>query len=106
MCIILVVYGLCRPYKSQVTNMMEMVVQINFIVLLALESTGFLKDQYNVFPVPEVGALNVSRNATSNLFDGKITGISTIAKILLPFYYLPLLLFFFTAVANLIIYFR
>ena len=101
MCIILVVYGISQPYKSQIANILELVVQLNFIVVLVLDSTAFLKDEYSVFAVPET-----RENATLNLFDGKITKISTVAKILLPFYYLPLLLFFFTAVAYLITGFR
>ena len=105
MCIMLVIYGLIQPYKSKLTNVLELVVQINFIVLLALESTSFLKDTYNTFPtLPQMQAsaqLNTTAADDSTCKDAPI-GISDLSKILLPFYYLPLLLLIITAIGKLI----
>ena len=109
MCIMLVIYGLVLPYKSKLTNILELGIQINFIVLLALDSTSFLKDTYNTFPtLPQVQAsaqLNTTAVDSNNCKD-IFSGISDISKILLPFYYLPLLLFIITAIGKLILYSR
>ena len=105
MCIMLVIYGLVQPYKNKLTNVLELIVQINFIVLLALESTSFLKDVYNTFPpLPQMQAsaqLNTTAADDSTCKDAPV-GISDLSKILLPFYYLPLLLLIITAISKLI----
>lgn len=82
-----------------------MVVQTNFIILLALESTSVVKDVYNVFPPPLLSSSNVSSNATDVCVDGP-PGVSVFSIILLPFYYAPLLLFFVVAVVQLILFIR
>ena len=99
----LAVYGITQPYKSRATNVMEMLIQINFILLLALESSGYLKDTYSVFPIPELPANN---NVNITLSASTFNRISSITKILLPFYYLPVFPFIITAVVNLVQYIR
>ena len=112
MCIMLAIYGLIQPYKSKLTNVLELVVQINLIVLLALESTSFLKDTYNTVPrLPQKQAsaqLNTTVTAADDSSPCKDApvGISDLSKILLPFYYLPLLLLIITATGKLIQYSR
>ena len=101
MCIVFTVYGFIQPYKSRVANVLEMLVQINFIVLLLLESTSFLRDIYNVFPLPQV-TVEQSLNVTDVCTDGR-SGVSVITSILLPFYYSPLLLFITVAIIQFII---
>ena len=109
MCIILVIYGLIQPYKSNLTNVLELIIQVNFIILLALESTSFLRDTFNTFPpLPQMQAnaqLNTTAAGDSPCKDAPI-GISDLSKILLPFYYLPLLLLIITATGKLIQYSR
>ena len=106
MCIMLVVYGLIQPYKSQTANVMEMVVQTNFIFLLALESTSFLKDTFDVLPSLQMQAdISLNGTAVAQCSD-KLTGISHLSTILLPFYYFPVFLFIVTAVAKFIQYIR
>jgi hypothetical protein len=109
MCIMLAIYGLIQPYKSKLTNVLELVVQINFIILLALESTSFLRDTYNTFPPPPkmqtIAQLNTTSAEGSACEDAPM-GISGLSKILLPFYYLPLLLLIITATGKLIQYSR
>ena len=106
MCVMLAVYGMCQPYKSRATNIMEMVLQVNFIFLLTLQSSGYLRDVYNVFPAPELNPSAINANVAP-IFDGNITRIiSSLAKLLLPFYYLPLLLFIVTAIVYLVVYIR
>lgn len=85
MSVMLVVYGMIQPYKNRTTNIVEMLVQINFILLLTLESSGYLKDT------------NVDLNSS---------GVSTVTAILLPFYYLPIVPFIVTAGIKFIIYIR
>ena len=105
MCIMLVVYGFIQPYKSRTANIMEIVVQTNFIILLSLESTSFLKDAYNVFPPPQLQA-TTTLNETAVACKDDLPGVSLLTKILLPFFYTPLLLFFVTATTELILYNR
>ena len=106
MCIILVIYGLIQPYKSNLINVLELIIQVNFIILLALESTSFLRD---TFPPPPQMQANTQLNTTAagdgTCKDAPI-GISDLSKILLPFYYLPLLLLIITATGKLIQYSR
>lgn len=105
-CIMLVIYGLILPYKSKLTNTLELGVQINFIILLALESTSFLKDTYNTFPIqPQMPAsAQLNTTAANSTCKDTFSRISDISKILLPVYYLPLLLFVITAIGKLILY--
>ena len=70
MCIVFVLYGFIQPYKSRITNFIEMMVQVIFIILLALESTSFLRDVYNVFPAPARVTTSVNPNATDACTDG------------------------------------
>ena len=90
MCIVFCIYGLVQPYKSRVTNIIEMLIQVTFIILLTLESTSFLRDIYNVFPLPQVRVGNGANVTMDVCTDGR-SGVSVITSILLPFYYLPLL---------------
>ena len=104
LCIILVVYGYIQPYKSLTANVMEIVIQMNFVLLLALESTSFLKDTYNTFPESEVEA-GTSLNKTGVCKDD-LTGVSVFTAILLPFYYMPLFLLAILAIVKLILFIR
>ena len=112
MCIMLAIYGFIQPYKSKLTNVLELVVQINVIVLLALESTNFLKETYNTVPPLSQMQASAQLNTTATVADDSSPckdapiGISDLSKILLPFYYLPLLLLIITATGKLIQYSR
>ena len=105
-CIMLVVYGLIQPYKSKSANVLELVIQINFIILLAVGSNTFIKDTYNTFPVPQMPTRAYQPNTTEAVCEDTHSnhGISDISKILLPLYYFPLLLLMVTAVGKLILY--
>ena len=103
MCITLVTYGFIQPYKSLTANFIEMAVQVIFIILLALESTSFLRDVYNVFPAPAGVTTSVNPNATDACTDG-LPGVSVSTAILLPLYYAPVLLFIIVAVMKFIWY--
>ena len=89
----MVVYGLAQPYKNKATNIVEMILQIIFFILLALESTSF-EDTYN-----HLLSLPGMNNSTS-------AGISTIAKVLLSIYYFPVLLLVITVTVQILINIR
>ena len=91
-CIALATYGYIKPYKSLFANLMEVVVQTNFIILLTLESNGFLRDTYNTFPPLLNDTVNITPNEVATCSDS-FTGVSRLAIILLPFLYFPVLLF-------------
>ena len=99
---IFVVYGFIQPYKEQLTNILEMVVLGNLVLLLTLESTAFLNDVYSVFPQP-LTSTAASQNATVTCVEG-IHGVSDLTKVLLPFYYAPLFLFAIVAAVKLVLY--
>lgn len=80
-----------------------MTVQVIFILLLALESTSFLRDVYNVFPAPVRTTTSATLNATDTCTDG-LPGVSVSTAILLPLYYAPVLLFIVVAVMKFIWY--
>ena len=107
MCILLALYGSIQPYKSLVTNIMELVLQTNFIILLALESTTFFRDMF-----PSLGhrvqAGTSLGNETSEECSGEANDhtVSPFTAVLLLCYYFPLFLFIVTASMKLIQYIR
>lgn len=101
LCIILVLYGYIQPYKDLTANITEIVVQMIFILLLALESTSFLRDTYNVFPPSQVQTVNGTDVCRDDL-----SGVSLLTAILLPVYYLPLLILIVLAAIKFILFVR
>ncbi len=87
MCILVAVCGLFQPYKSMAVNILEICVLSNFLLLLMLQSTQLIKDTYVVFPLPVATTESNLTTSTCQLY----SGISTLAWIMFPFYYLPLL---------------
>ena len=101
LCIILVLYGYIQPYKDLTANIAEIVVQMIFILLLALESTSFLRDTFNVFPASKVQTVN-----GTDVCKDDLSGVSLLPAILLPVYYLPLLLLIVLVIIKLILFIR
>ena len=106
MSILLVVYGYIQPYKSLTANIAEIVVQMNFSLLLILESTSFLRDAYNTFPSTSRLESGTSVQNESNTCSDDLTGVSILSAILLPFYYMPLLFFTVLVIIKLILFIR
>ena len=48
--IIITVYGFVQPYKSRTANLLEMGVQVNFLLLLLIEATSNIRELYFTFP--------------------------------------------------------
>ena len=104
MCIMLVAYGFVQPYKSKIANVLEAIIQVNFIVLLSLESTSGFRDVYSTFSPPTVPT-DLGSNATSVCRDD-LSSVSVFTTILLPFYYAPILSFVVLGIVNFILYIR
>ena len=87
------VYGYVQPYKTRLTNIIETVVDVNFLLLLSLNATSFFRDDYLTFPYA-----SLSQSADDSCSDS-VRGIAIVSWILTPFYYLPLLVLCITAMA-------
>ena len=106
MCILLALYGSIQPYKSLFANILEVVVQTNFILLLSLESTSFFKDTF-----PSLGQRMQTGTSLGNgtsLCSDEVDGhkVPPFTAILLPSYYFPLFLFAVAASIKLILHIR
>ena len=97
--IIITVYGFVQPYKSLTANLLEIGVQVNFFVLLLIEATSGIRDLYFNFP----SLLQSNMTSEPECVDS-LTGIAPITWILMPFYYLPLLVFAVVACVYLALY--
>ena len=97
--IIITVYGFVQPYKSLTANLLEIGVQVNFFVLLLIEATPGIRDLYFNFP----SLLQSNVTSEPECVDS-LTGIAPITWILMPFYYLPLLVFAVVACVYLALY--
>ena len=95
------VYGFAQPYKSLIANILEMGVQVNFLLLLLIEATSGIRDLYFTFPP----LLQSNTRFDPECVDSPI-GIAPITWILMPFYYLPLLVFVVVACIHLAVYIR
>ena len=99
--IIITVYGFVQPYKSQTANFLEIGVQVNFLVLLLIEATSNIRELYFTFPP----LLQSNVTSEPECVDS-LTGIAPITWILMPFYYLPLLVLTVVACVYLVLYIR
>ena len=105
--IIITVYGFVQPYKSQTANLLEMGVQVNFLLLLLIEATSNIRELYFTFPpLLQSNATSESNVTSEPECVDTLTGIAPITWILMPFYYLPLLVFAVVACVYLALYIR
>ena len=88
--ITLAIQGHVQPYKHYWTNICEVVVLVDFIILLALRETKFFIDEYFRFP-----------SDTGDDGCGNLTpkSVAIISWALLPLYYFPVLLLITLATA-------
>ena len=82
--LLLALYHFTQPYKSPVANALELVVQLDFLLLLLLVSSAILEPFYGL---PLQGT--VSSNDTCG---GHDVGVAGVVWFLTPFYYFPVLL--------------
>lgn len=76
-------------------------IQINFLLLLLIEATSDIHDAYFTFPP----ILQSNVTSQGECLDSQ-TGIAAITWILMPLYYLPLLVFAVVAGVYLVLYIR
>jgi hypothetical protein len=69
------------PYKSMVANISELAIQLNFLILLLLELSPFVREDLFVF----------SGGADGGVCDNIFSNVSFIVFLLAPIYYMPLL---------------
>ena len=77
-------YVYIQPYKSRLANVIESAVNMNFLLLLILNSTAFFHDDYLTFPAPAE-----PYNSTTDSCSGSVRGVATVSWVLMPFYYIP-----------------
>ena len=106
MCILLALYGSILPYKSLFANVMEIVLQTNFIILLALESTSFFRDTFPSLNHRMQTGTSLRNETTVCSDEVDDHRVSPFTAILLPFYYFPLFLFTVAASIKLIQHIR
>jgi hypothetical protein len=79
-------YIYVQPYRLKITNLIESAINVNFLLLLILNTTAFFREDYLTFPAPpEVQSSNATYSCTHS-----VSGVATVSWILMPFYYLPL----------------
>lgn len=89
-------YAYNFPYKSKVANIIEIVIQLNFLALLLLEQTPLVRETVFIF----------SRDTSGDECDSTFSNVSYIVFLLAPIYYAPLLLLVVVAVIYLVIYIK
>ena len=82
--VIIAVYGCVQPYKDTLTNILEIFVQVDFLILVFLWATPHISEEFFVFKPPS--------NSTSSHGEcaGDTKGVAEIVWILMPIFYLPL----------------
>ena len=94
--ILLVLYGYLRPYSKRASNVVDVAVLVNFLVMLLVRNDPAIVERFSVFPTSS----NLSSSAEfSNCHDDQEMGpvvITAFGKILTTFYLAPLLLFVLT----------
>ena len=88
------VYTYNFPYKTRTANILEVIIQFNFLTLLVLNSIPVLQERLFVF----------HRETTDGICSNNFSSISYLVILLVPVHYLPLLLFIVVAIAHLILY--
>ena len=80
--VLLAAYGYLMPYKQRTANWLEVIILVDFLILLLLRNNPILQEILSNFPAPT--------NATC--LPLSTTAITHFAALLSPLYYLPLLI--------------
>ena len=86
--ITLAVYGHYQPYKSNATNLLEIAILADLLILLLLRDTPALIEDFLKFPGDGSHHIYTEGECTDTP-----DGIAAIVWILSPFYYAPVFLF-------------
>lgn len=76
-------YGFVQPFKHLAVNILETVLSINTLILLLLRNTDIIEE--------DLGSLSQQPEHTSTCQD-KVEGLTAFTLLLLPLYYLPLII--------------
>ena len=99
------VYSYIQPYRYRLANFLEIAVNLSFLLLLLISSTSFFRDDFFVFPsLSEVSA--AAGGGGGGSYCGSVRGIAVVSWILMPFYYLPVLVAGATASVLLALFIR
>lgn len=79
------VFGYIQPYRSQLANLLETAIHINFLFLLIINATSFFHNDLFIF---SSGSLT---DGSSESCTGSLAGIAHVTWILMPVYYLPVI---------------
>jgi hypothetical protein len=100
----LVLYGLIQPYKSSVANIVELVIQANIFIFIALEPVSFLNSTLSPSqPAQKAGTNEMNE---TDVCEDETAGISLFTTIRLVVFYTPLLIFALVGIFQLVIYIR
>lgn len=90
-------FGTAQPYKSVASNILEVAMAADILIMLLLKNTNDIYDVLQVLPEQDVQTKsNDTNTCTDN--DG-IVGVTPLVALLTPLYYIPL---FITVVGGVI----
>ena len=81
------IYSFIQPYRSRLANHFEIAVNLNFLLLLTISSTSFFTDDFFFFP----SFADVTESTGGESYCGSVEGVAVVSWVLMPFYYLPVL---------------
>ena len=90
------VHGYVQPYRYRLTNLLEIAMNVNFLLLLFINTTPYFYDELYIF----------SSHTHNDECAGIHKSVTQISWILIPVYYLPLLVACVTASVVAICFFR
>ena len=97
------VYSYIQPYRSRLANHLEVATNLNFLLLLLISATSFFTDDFFYFP----SLTDVTESSTDgDTYCGSVGGIAVVSWILMPFYYLPVLVALITTAVLASLYVR
>ena len=77
-------YGHTQPFKQLAVNVLETVLSINTIILLLLRNTHTIRDSFD--------SLGDQKLYNETLCQDEVKGVTAFSWLLLPVYYLPLVI--------------
>lgn len=80
--VLLAAYGYLMPYKQRAATWLEVIILVDFLILLLLRNNPILQEILSNFPAP----------TSTTCLPLSTTVITPFAGLLSPFYYLPLLI--------------
>ena len=96
--ILIALYGYLKPYSCNVSNILEVAVLVDFLIMLLIWNDPAIVELYSVFAPSNISSLAEFSNCHADQETDHFA-ITTLTKILTAFYYAPLLIFFLVIVA-------